>query len=201
MIYHLLWLWRGTIHKLGFYTYQEVSFRCLMAVLTSMAIAFVAGPRVILWLKSKNINDQPESNHARTNEKNKEKAGTPTMGGLIILMAMLCGTLLWAKLSNPFIQKAIFVTIWFGLMGGSDDYLKLTRKKGSKERDGLKAWEKLVFQFGGATLIALFLFNDFTNIEDGTAVLATVLQIRPAINKLGVHPYSNPLYFRYKQRR
>jgi phospho-N-acetylmuramoyl-pentapeptide-transferase len=138
-----------------------------MAVLTSMAIAFIAGPRIIRWLKAKKIGDQPEAHHARINDLNKGKADTPTMGGLIILMAMLCSTLLWARLDNPFIQKAIFVTVWFGLMGGTDDYLKLTRKKDSKSRDGLKAWEKLIFQFGGATLIALFLFHDFTNIEDG----------------------------------
>lgn len=166
MIYHLLWNLRIG-ERLGFYAYQNVSFRCVMAVLTSMAIAFVLGPRTIRWLKSKNINDRPESHHARINEMNKDKSGIPTMGGMIIITAVLSGTILWAKLTNPFVQKAVFVIVWFGVLGGMDDYLKLTRTKDSKSRDGLKAWEKLIFQFGGAALIALFLFYDFSNIEDG----------------------------------
>jgi phospho-N-acetylmuramoyl-pentapeptide-transferase len=167
LIYHLLWFLRETVNKFGFYAYQDVSFRCLTAVLTSIAICFLAGPRIIGCLKAKKISDRPEADHARINEINKDKADTPTMGGVIIIMAMLLSTLLWAKLNNPFIQKAIFITIWFGVIGGVDDWLKLTRKEGSQSRDGLKPWEKLLFQFGGAVLIALFLFRDFANIEDG----------------------------------
>ena len=138
-----------------------------MATLTSMVIALAIGPRIIHWLKRKKITDQPEFHHAVINELNKEKANTPTMGGLIILIAMLSGTLLWAKLNNPFVQKAIFVVVWFGAVGGIDDWLKLTSKNRPCSRHGLKPWEKLIFQFGGAVLVALFLFNDFTNIDDG----------------------------------
>ena len=167
MIYHLLWSLQEIVHKVGFYAYQDVFFRCLMATLTSAVIAFIVGPRIICWLKTKKINDQPEFHNATINELNKEKRGTPTMGGLIILIAMLSGTLLWAKLNNPFVQKATFLVVWFGVVGCIDDWLKLTSKNRPRSRHGLKPWEKLTFQFGGAILVALFLFNDFTNIDDG----------------------------------
>ena len=155
------------MHGWGFYAYQDVMFRCLLAALTSMAVSFLAGPKMIRWLKKKNITDKPEFNHERINKLNKEKAEIPTMGGLIILLSTLSGVLLWARLDNPFVQKAIFIILWFGAIGGVDDWLKLTTKSSDSGRDGLKAWQKLIFQFAGAVLVAMFLFKDFTNIEDG----------------------------------
>ena len=113
------------------------------------------------------IGDRPEFSHTALNELMRERANTPTMGGLIILLSILAGTFLWAKLGNPFIQKAIFVIVWFGALGAVDDWLKLTGKIRHRTRDGLKAWEKLIFQFGGAILVAYFLYSsDFANIRD-----------------------------------
>jgi len=137
-----------------------------MAALTSLLIAIISGPRIIRWLMKKKIGDKPEFNHTSLNELNKEKENTPTMGGLIILTAILASTLLWAKLNNPFIQKAIILVIWFGVLGGVDDWLKLTSKSKEHSRDGLRPWEKLVFQFGGAILISWFLYSDFSQIPD-----------------------------------
>ena len=88
------------------------------------------------------------------------------MGGLIILLAALTGTLLWANLTNPFVQKAFVLIIWFGILGGVDDWLKLTSKIRHRSRNGLNPWEKLIFQIGGAVLIASFLYGDFVNIDD-----------------------------------
>ncbi len=88
------------------------------------------------------------------------------MGGLIILFSAAVTTLLWAKLNNPFVQKALFVLVWFGILGGVDDWLKLTAAARQRGRDGLHAWEKLIFQIAGAVLIASFLFFDFENIPD-----------------------------------
>jgi phospho-N-acetylmuramoyl-pentapeptide-transferase len=116
----------------------------------------------------KKIGDRPEFHHETLNELNKEKANTPTMGGLIILAAVLAGTLLWAKLNNPFIQKAIILMLWFGGIGAVDDWLKLTSKIRHRSRNGLKPWEKLAFQFGGAVLIATFLYFDIANVPDAT---------------------------------
>jgi phospho-N-acetylmuramoyl-pentapeptide-transferase len=168
MIYHLLWRLREVFtHRLGFYAYQDVMFRSVAAILTSLVIAFIIGPKIIRWLMREKIGDRPEFHHAALNELTKEKANTPTMGGLIIILSVLATTLLWARLDNPFVQKAIILVIWFGALGGVDDWLKLTADIRHRSRDGLKAWEKLIFQIGGAVLIASFLYADFANITDG----------------------------------
>jgi len=168
LIYHILWFLRDVItHRLGFYAYQDVMFRCIMAALTSLLIALLAGPRIIRWLMRKKIGDLPEFHHAALNELMKERANTPTMGGLIILLSVFAGTFFWAKLNNPFVQKAIFLLVWYGCLGAVDDWLKLTSRIRHRTRDGLRPWEKLVFQFGGAVLIASFLYWDFANIQDG----------------------------------
>ncbi len=167
MIYHLLWYLRDVLtHRLGFYAYQNVMFRSIAATLTSLLIALLIGPKIIRWLMRKKIGDRPEFHHAALNELTKEKANTPTMGGLIIIFASLLTTLLWAKLNNPFVQKAIVLVIWFGILGGIDDWLKLTGAIHSRSRHGLKPWEKLIFQISGAVLISSFLYADFINIED-----------------------------------
>jgi len=166
MIYHLLWYLHAG-EQLGFYAYQYVMFRSIAAVLTSVLIALLIGPKIIRWLMRKKIGDRPEFHHARLNELTKGKANTPTMGGLIIILSAVCGTLLWAKLSNPFVQKAIFLIIWFAALGGVDDWLKLTSTVRYRSRNGLKPWEKLIFQIAGAVLIASFLYFDFANITDG----------------------------------
>jgi len=168
MIYHLLWHLRDVFtHRLGFYAYQDVMFRSVAAVLTSFLIAILLGPVIIRFLMRKKIGDRPEFHHAALNELTREKANTPTMGGLIIILAGLATTLLWAKLNNPFVQKAIILVIWFGALGGVDDWLKLTAVSRHRSRNGLKPWEKLIFQVGGAVLIASFLYADFANITDG----------------------------------
>jgi len=171
MIYHLLWYFREvfTERVLHFYAYQNVMFRSVTAILTSLMIALLIGPRIIRWLMRKKIGDRPEFNHARLNELTREKANTPTMGGLIIILSAVSSTLLWGKLNNPFVQKAVFLLIWFAALGGVDDWLKLTAPPwaGQRSRNGLKPWEKLIFQIAGAVLIASFLYFDFSNIADG----------------------------------
>ena len=142
-------------------------FRSIAAVLTSFFFAIFCGPTIIRWLMRKKIGDRPEFHHAGLNELTKEKANTPTMGGLIILLATAATAILWAKLDNPFVRKAIFLLIWFGAIGGVDDWLKLTAHIRHRSRNGLKPWEKLIFQIGGAVLIASFLYADFVNIPDG----------------------------------
>jgi phospho-N-acetylmuramoyl-pentapeptide-transferase len=132
-----------------------------------LLIALLIGPRIICWLMRKKIGDRPEFHHAALNELTKEKVNTPTMGGLIIILSVLASTCLWAMLTNPFVQKAIILMLWFGALGGVDDWLKLTAIARHRSRNGLRPWEKLIFQIGGAVLIASFLFTDFVNIPDG----------------------------------
>ena len=167
MIYHLLHYFRDSFtHRLGFYAYEDVMFRSVTAALISLVISLLAGPRIIRWLMRQKIGDRPEFHHAALNELMRERANTPTMGGLIILLSIAVSTLLWANLSNPFIHKALFVIIWFGGIGAVDDWLKLTSKVRHRNRDGLRAWEKLLWQFGGSVLVAIFLYSDFARISD-----------------------------------
>lgn len=169
MLYHLFSFLHGFLtHSLGFYAWQEVMFRCIMAALTSLVVAWLSGPKIIRWLMRKKIGDRPEFNHETLNELNREKANTPTMGGLIILAAVFAGTFLWARLDNPFVQKAIILMLWFGGIGAVDDWLKLTSDIRHRSRNGLKPWEKLAFQIGGAVLIATFLYFDIENVPDAT---------------------------------
>jgi phospho-N-acetylmuramoyl-pentapeptide-transferase len=181
MIYHLLWQLREVFtHRIGFYAYQNVMFRSVAAILTSFLIALLLGPRIIRWLMRKKIGDRPEFYHDDLNELTKDKANTPTMGGLIIILAVFAGTLLWTKLNNPFVQKAIILMVWFGGLGAADDWLKLTAAARHRTREGLKPWEKLIFQFGGAVLIASFLYADFINIPDG-------IRLWPPFYKTGIY--------------
>ncbi|OQY03934.1 MAG: phospho-N-acetylmuramoyl-pentapeptide-transferase [Planctomycetales bacterium 4572_13] len=161
----LSWL-QDILHGIGFYAYEDVLFRATLAALTSLAIAVFIAPKVIRWLMRMKIGDRPEFHHAALNELMRDRANTPTMGGIIILAAVLAGTLLWARLDNPFIRKAIFILVWYGGIGAVDDWLKLTSKTHQHSRDGLKAWEKLLFQFGGAVLVGIFLYSDFRLLED-----------------------------------
>ncbi len=168
MIYHLLRHFSDFFSEtLHFYAYRYVLFRAVLAILTSLVVSLLIGPHIIRWLMRKKIGDRPEFHHAALNELTKEKANTPTMGGLIILFSATVTTLLWARLNNPFVQKALFVLLWFGVLGGIDDWLKLTASSRQRGRDGLLAWEKLIFQIAGAVLIASFLFFDFSDLADG----------------------------------
>lgn len=169
MLYHLLDHYQHFLrNKLHFYAWEDVSFRCVLALLTSLAICLLWGPKIIRWLIRKKVGDMPEFDHVALNELTRHKANTPTMGGLIMLIGILMGTLLWADLTNPFIQKGIFLIAWLGVLGGIDDWLKLTEKIKQRSRHGLHTWEKLIFQIGLGVLIACFLFmTDFSKIDDG----------------------------------
>ncbi|MDH7599625.1 MAG: phospho-N-acetylmuramoyl-pentapeptide-transferase [Sedimentisphaerales bacterium] len=168
MIYHLLeYTSQYFAEPLHFYAYKDVMFRAVLATLTSLAIALLTGPRIIRWLVKKKIGDRPEFYNTALNALTRNKAETPTMGGLIILLAGVLTTLLWARLDNPFVQKALFILAWYGAIGGVDDWLKLTSMAKHRSRDGLLPWEKLIFQIAGAVLIASFLYLDFERISDG----------------------------------
>ena len=103
MIYHLLRHLHDPFTNrplFGFYAYENVMFRSVAATLTSLVIALVIGPKVIRWLMRKKIGDRPEFHHATLNELTKEKANTPTMGGLIIILALTIGIQTQAKDSS-----------------------------------------------------------------------------------------------------
>ena len=105
---------------------RYITFRTGGAIITSLLISFAIGPGVIRWLKNKQGSGQPIRNDGP--ETHLKKVGTPTMGGLMILCAVVVSTLLWADLANNFTWIVLCVTLGFGAIGFADDYLKLTRR-------------------------------------------------------------------------
>lgn len=122
--------------------FRYITFRSGGALMTAMLIAFVFGQPMIGWLRRKQGRGQPI--RAEGIERHViEKAGTPTMGGFLILLGVMVGTLLWADLSNSYVWIVIFVTAGFGLIGFIDDYQKVTKQT----TDGLGSKLKLVGEF------------------------------------------------------
>ncbi|HVG81810.1 MAG TPA: phospho-N-acetylmuramoyl-pentapeptide-transferase [Methylomirabilota bacterium] len=133
-----------------FNLFRYLTFRSGGAVLTALVISFILGPTVIRWLKSKQGEGQPirldgPESHLLT------KKGTPTMGGVLILLALAISTLLWADLANRYVWIVLWVTIGYGAIGFGDDFLKLT-KRNSK---GLPGRMKLAFQVGIGLIAAM----------------------------------------------
>ncbi len=129
--------------------FRYLTFRSGGAVLTALLLSFLIGGPVIRWLKRKQREGQPirtdgPESHLLT------KKGTPTMGGVIILLALTVSTLLWADLSNGYVWIVLGVTVGFGLIGFGDDYLKLTRRN----HRGLPGRFKLLAQVAIGTVAA-----------------------------------------------
>jgi phospho-N-acetylmuramoyl-pentapeptide-transferase len=109
---------------LFFNLFRYLTFRTGGATMTALAICFLIGPHLIRWLRAKKLG-QPIR---EIGPDHLAKAGTPTMGGLMVLVAVTVSTLLWSDLSNPFVWYAILILCGYGLIGFADDYLKLTKK-------------------------------------------------------------------------
>ncbi|MFO1047833.1 MAG: phospho-N-acetylmuramoyl-pentapeptide-transferase [Geminicoccaceae bacterium] len=127
---------------------RYITFRTGGAVMTALLVSFLLGPGLIRWLRKKQREGQPirldgPESHLLT------KKGTPTMGGLLILVALTSATLLWADLSNGYVWVVLIVTLGYGLIGFADDYLKLTKRSSG----GLPGRLKLLGQ-GAIGLIA-----------------------------------------------
>jgi phospho-N-acetylmuramoyl-pentapeptide-transferase len=149
MLYFLFPL-ADQFHGLNLLRY--ITFRSGGAVVTALLISFVLGPRIIAWLKSKQGDGQP----IRTDGPQQHlvrKKGTPTMGGVLILLALSVSTLLWADLGNPYVWIVLAMTVGFGLIGFFDDYKKLTQRS----HHGLPARVKLLLEIvlAGAACVAL----------------------------------------------
>ncbi|HYD66791.1 phospho-N-acetylmuramoyl-pentapeptide-transferase [Azospirillum sp.] len=124
MLYNLLFPLADVVSPFNLFRY--LTFRTGGAVLTALVISFVFFPRLIAWLKHKQGEGQPI--RADGPETHFKKKGTPTMGGLMIMIAMSVSTLLWMDLTNAYTWIVLFVTVGYGLIGFGDDYQKLTRR-------------------------------------------------------------------------
>jgi phospho-N-acetylmuramoyl-pentapeptide-transferase len=149
MFYHLL-APLGK-HFIIFNLFNYISFRAAGATVTAILLAFVVGPPVINRLRARKIG---QIIRAEGPASHQGKRGTPTMGGLIILLATIVPTLLWAPLTNRFVVVAMISTLWMGCIGFVDDYLKIVQGKSR----GLVAKYKLVGQCSFGLLLGLFLY-------------------------------------------
>ena len=144
------WL-QGLSPELGFFrVFQYLTFRAVMAALTALLIGLVAGPVVIRRLRALKIG-QPIRGYGM--ETHLAKSGTPTMGGVLILLCIAIATLLWADISNRFVWIVLVVTLGFGAIGWVDDWRKVVHK----DPEGMRSREKYFWQSLIGLLAALYL--------------------------------------------
>jgi phospho-N-acetylmuramoyl-pentapeptide-transferase len=152
--------------------FQFLTFRIAMAILLSLFIATVYGKKMILFLQKKQIG---ESVRELGLAGEQQKKGTPTMGGIIILMSVLIPTLLFANLDKVYIRLMILCTVWLGLIGFLDDYFKIRARKDAQEKgeaykkknsDGLAGISKVIGQVGLGIIIGVTLyFSNAVTVE------------------------------------
>ncbi|MCB1720425.1 MAG: phospho-N-acetylmuramoyl-pentapeptide-transferase [Rhodospirillales bacterium] len=151
MLYHLLFPLSEQF--ILFNLFQYLTFRTGGAIMTALLICFLIAPRMIGWLKAKQKEGQPIREDGP--ETHLAKAGTPTMGGLMILISVTLSTLLWANLTNQFVWIALLVMVGYGLIGFGDDYLKLTKRN----TKGLPGKLKLAAQILIGGMAALWIMS------------------------------------------
>ena len=139
MLYYLFEYIEKTFEFPGASLFQFLSFRAALAVLLSLGITLIYGKKIILFLKKKQVG---ESIRELGLDGQKEKAGTPTMGGIIIILGTLIPVLLIARIDNIYIILLVVTTLWMGLIGIIDDYIKIFRKN----KRGLKGKFKIIGQ-------------------------------------------------------
>ncbi len=165
MLYHFFdWLNSEGFNFPGNKLFGFITFRVLLAVLLSLFITTVYGKRLIKFLQKKQIGESIREEGLPGEEK---KQGTPTMGGIIIIAAIIIPTLLLANLTKVYVQLMLICTVWMGAIGFIDDYLKLRSKrlaqqKGheykKKDKDGLAGWFKILGQVGLGLLVGATLY-------------------------------------------
>jgi phospho-N-acetylmuramoyl-pentapeptide-transferase len=167
-----------------FNLFKYLTFRSGGAVMTSLILSFIIGPRLIRWLRLKQKGGQPiredgPESHIRT------KQGTPTMGGLMILLSVSLSTLLWADLTNQYVWIVLFVTIGYGLIGFTDDFMKVTKRN----TKGLRGKMKLVAQFAIALIAAIWIAKVNAN---ATSIVQQIVP-NPAVPGSGGFDHSTHL--------
>ena len=170
MIYHLFqYLQKFDIPGQGLFTY--LSFRAMLTSVTAMLIAFFIGKWIISWLQRKQIG---ETIRDLGLEGQMQKKGTPTMGGIIIIISIVVPVLLFCDLTNVYLQLLLFTTLWCGALGFADDYIKVFKKN----KEGLHPKVKLLAQMilGLAVGMTVWLSNDIV-IREKVPVEAGVANV------------------------
>lgn len=151
MLYHLFTYLNENYNIPGAGVFQYISFRAAMAILTSLIISMVFGKRLIRMLQKKQIGETVRDLGL---EGQVQKQGTPTMGGLIILASIVIPALLFAKLDNIYIITMLIATVWLGMIGFLDDYIKVFKKN----KKGLAGKFKVIGQIGVGLIVGSILY-------------------------------------------
>ena len=169
-MFYSLFRYLDRMHNIpGSGMFQYISFRSAAAIILSLLIAIIFGRSIIDFLRRKQIGEEIRDLGL---EGQLQKRGTPTMGGVIILLAILVPTLLFGRLDNIYIQLLLVSTVWLGLIGGLDDYIKVFRHR----KEGLKGRFKIVGQVGLGIIVgaAMWLSPDIAVREKITQPVETV---------------------------
>lgn len=151
MLYHFLYPLADQIGVFNLFRY--ITFRTAYAAVTAFVASLILGPMIIRALQKRQWKEEIRPEGPASHQK---KAGTPTMGGIMILAAIVVPTLLWADLTNRFVQALLLVTIWMGVLGFIDDYLKVVRKRPK----GMVARTKLAGQILLGLILGSWLYFD-----------------------------------------
>jgi phospho-N-acetylmuramoyl-pentapeptide-transferase len=190
LLYWLLYQ-RLFVHFPPFRIFRYVTFRTAFASLTALFMGLIVGPAIIRQLREFQIGQYIREEGPKGHQK---KAGTPTMGGVLITIAIIVPTLLWADLSNTYIWLAVFSTMAFGAIGFADDYIKVVQKRNL----GLTGRMKLVLQFLISGCVAIALVTLTATRQYSTHLMVPFAkQFRPdlVIDSFRHYPHLWPLAF------
>jgi phospho-N-acetylmuramoyl-pentapeptide-transferase len=157
--------------------FQYISFRAALSTILSLFISLIYGKRIINYLKAKQIGETVRDLGL---EGQNEKGGTPTMGGLIILGAILVPTLLFAKLNNIYILLMLFATVWLGFIGFLDDYIKVFRRN----KEGLAGKFKIMGQVIAGIVIGTILY-----FNQGVVIRERLIEKKPVVKTGQLTPF------------
>ncbi len=149
MLYHILYPLKEIFFPFNVLRY--ITFRAGASLMTSLVISFILAPRIIMKLKGSEKLQMIREDGPRTHFS---KAGTPTMGGLIIILSLLVSVLLWARLDNPYVLILIFSVLWLGGLGFADDYIKTVKK----DTRGVSPGVKIICQTALGVAVAAYLY-------------------------------------------
>ena len=154
MLYYLFDYLEKLYQPPGFQLIRFINNRAALAAITALVIALFFGRRVIRWLQEKQIGEKTREGQAAGAVDHSHKAGTPTMGGVIILISSLGATLLWGAIAEVYVWLIVLVTIWMGAFGFADDYIKVVKK----DKSGLPARIKLFGQISIGILVGTVMY-------------------------------------------
>jgi phospho-N-acetylmuramoyl-pentapeptide-transferase len=186
MLYHLFTYLYDQFHLPGIGVFKFISFRAAMAILLSLFISLVYGKRLIQFLHKKQIGETVRDLGLAGEQ---QKRGTPTMGGIIIIAAILIPTLLFARVENVYILLMLISTVWLGLVGFLDDYIKVFKKN----KEGLAGRFKIMGQVGLGIIVGLTLYynENVMIIRETTGGLSAIRHSTDEIIKDGFYRIDN----------